>query len=130
MMDEWIVDGWMDGWQVGEWMGEWIERMMDGPGCGSASSLPALLLLGTWPTFPARPATASPMFLHILQMQPPTKGPSSATLQVPRSTYQLPEEQQMLEMTKRYNRRKAEVSEMRGAPGSRVTGSGEGAEGC
>ncbi|XP_036083237.1 cilia- and flagella-associated protein 99 [Rousettus aegyptiacus] len=27
---------------------------------------------------------------------------------VPRSTYQLPEEQQMLEMTKRYNRRKAE----------------------
>uniref|UniRef100_A0A8C4MXY2 Cilia and flagella associated protein 99 n=1 Tax=Equus asinus TaxID=9793 RepID=A0A8C4MXY2_EQUAS len=30
---------------------------------------------------------------------------------VPRSTYQLPKEQQLLEITKRYNRRKAEVSE-------------------
>lgn len=104
---------------------------MDGPGCGSASSLPALLLLGR--NMAHLPCTSSHCQSHVsthLQMQPPTKGPSSATLQVPRSTYQLPEEQQMLEMTKRYNRRKAEVSEMRGAPGSRVTGSGEGAEGC
>ncbi|XP_046513200.1 cilia- and flagella-associated protein 99 isoform X3 [Equus quagga] len=56
-----------------------------------------------------RPPATSPGLLHA-----PPDGTADHRLflapphQVPRSTYQLPKEQQLLEITKRYNRRKAE----------------------
>nr|XP_012592871.1 cilia- and flagella-associated protein 99 isoform X2 [Microcebus murinus] len=43
------------------------------------------------------------LFCNIIKSQPPVK-----VCKVPRSTYQLPKEQQQLDIVKRYNRRKAE----------------------
>lgn len=101
------------------------------PSWSSAAPLPALL---------RRRGDHSPLLAHIGQPRraacPPhaaarTDFPS-ATHQVPRSTYQPPKEQQVLEVTKRYNRRKAEVSEPSWTPGrgcsdrKRGGGGGEG----
>lgn len=51
--------------------------------------------------------------------------------QVPRSTYEPPKEQRLLEMTKRYNRWKAEVGRLYRRPlwGCRGGGEGRGGEG-
>ena len=73
----------------------------------SAASLPALPLL----------AWAPPSHTHIqlaaglapLHTPPLTAGSSPTPHQIPRSTYQPPKEHQLLEMTKKVNRWKAEV---------------------
>lgn len=49
--------------------------------------------------------------------------------QVPRSTYEPPKEQRLLEMTKRYNRWKAEVGRLHGRPLWGCRGAGRGGEG-
>lgn len=81
--------------------------------------------VGTRPTLHPRPATTSPVFLRTLQMQPPTKGPSSCHPPDPQE--HLPAAGGAADAR---DDQEAQPPEGGGERAARAAGSGEGEEGC